>query len=143
MFGLAKRKNEGSIVRFYQLMLNISLIILGLVLSYYLVRELYYIVTDALFGNTNVHDILEKVLAFFLYFVFVSMIVKYFHEEYHFPLRYLIYIGITGTVRFIIVNRDDAMNNLILSLVILILVTSYIMLTPRQNKMGEQKEKIE
>lgn len=71
------------------------------------------------------------------------MIVKYFHEAYHFPLRYLIYIGITGTVRFIIVNRDDAMNNLILSLVIFILVISYIMLAPRQNKVGELKENIE
>ncbi|WP_411501544.1 phosphate-starvation-inducible protein PsiE [Brevibacillus centrosporus] len=140
---MEKWKNEASIVHFYQLMLNISLIILGLVLSFFLVRELYYIVTAALFGNTNVHDILEEVLAFFLYFVFVSMIVKYFNEEYHFPLRYLIYIGITGTLRFIIVNRDNAMNNLILSLVILILVISYIMLAPRKNKVGELKEKIE
>ncbi|HBZ83464.1 MULTISPECIES: phosphate-starvation-inducible protein PsiE [Brevibacillus] len=136
-------KNEASIVRFYQMMLNASLIILGLVLSFYLLRELYAIVVDAVQGNTNVHDILEKVLAFFLYFVFVSMIVKYFHEAYHFPLRYLVYIGITGTVRFIIVNRDDAMNNLILSLVIFILVISYIMLAPRQNKAGEAKEIIE
>ncbi|EJL41240.1 MULTISPECIES: phosphate-starvation-inducible protein PsiE [Brevibacillus] len=140
---MTKSNNELTIVRFYQLMLNTSLIILGLVLSFYLVRELYAIVLDALQGNNNVHDILEKVLAFFLYFVFVSMIVKYFHEAYHFPLRYLIYIGITGTVRFIIVNRDDAMNNLILSLVIFILVISYIMLAPRQNKVGELKENIE
>jgi protein PsiE len=71
------------------------------------------------------------------------MIVKYFNEEYHFPLRYLIYIGITGTLRFIIVNRDNAMNNLILSIVILILVISYIMLAPRKYKVGELKEKIE
>lgn len=96
---------ETSIVHFYQRMLNTSLIILGLVLSFYLVRELYFFVTAAILGNTNVHDILEEVLAFFLYFVFVSMIVKYFKEEYHFPLRYLIYIGITGTIRFIIVNE--------------------------------------
>ncbi|TQK63937.1 protein PsiE [Brevibacillus sp. AG162] len=134
---------ETSIVHFYQRMLNISLIILGLVLSFYLVRELYFIVTAALLGNTNVHDILEEVLAFFLYFVFVSMIVKYFKEAYHFPLRYLIYIGITGTIRFIIVNRDDALNNLILSLVILILVICYLLLAPRKNKWGEWKENIE
>lgn len=137
---MAKRKNEASIVRFFQLMLNISLIILGLVLSFFLERELYGIVIVTFLGNSNVHDILEKVLAFFLYFVFVSMIVKYFKEQYHFPLRYLIYIGITGTVRFIIVNRDDAMNSLILSLVILILVISYLLLAPHQNKAGERKE---
>lgn len=137
---MAKRKNEASIVRFFQMMLNISLIILGLVLSFFLERELYGIVIDTFLGNSNVHDILEKVLAFFLYFVFVSMIVKYFKEQYHFPLRYLIYIGITGTVRFIIVNRDDAMNSLILSLVILILVISYLLLAPRQNRVGERRE---
>lgn len=62
---MTKSKNELTIVRFYQLMLNTSLIILGLVLSFYLVRELYAIVLDALQGNNNVHDILEKVLAFF------------------------------------------------------------------------------
>ncbi|MDR7316460.1 phosphate-starvation-inducible protein PsiE [Brevibacillus nitrificans] len=140
---MAKSKNEASVIQFYQRMLNVSLIILGLVLSFFLLSELYFIVTAALVGNTNVHDILEEVLAFFLYFVFISMIVKYFNEEYHFPLRYLIYIGITGTLRFIIVNRDDVMNNLVLSVVILILVISYIMLAPRQNKMGELKENIE
>lgn len=36
-------KNGASIVRFYQMMLNASLIILGLVLSFYLLRELYAI----------------------------------------------------------------------------------------------------
>ena len=111
----------------YQTMLNSSLIILSCALIFFQFRELYHIVNDALIGNHNVHDILSKVLVFFLYFAFISMIVDYFKENYHFPLRNLLYIGITAAVRFIIVNNEHPIQNLWLSLVVLILMISYFL----------------
>lgn len=68
------------------------------------------------------------------HFEFISMIVKYFKENYHFPLRYFLYIGITAVIRLIIVNHDDPINTLIYSLVILTLIISYFIInkTPRE-----------
>lgn len=124
------RSNKGKgLINFYQTLLNSSLIILGFVLIFFLFREIYNIVNDALIGNNNVHDILGKVLVFFLYFGFISMIVKYFEENYHFPLRYLLYIGITATIRFIIVNNESPIQNLWLSLVVFVLMISYFLPT--------------
>lgn len=113
---------------------NTALILIALVLSYFLFREIYYILQDALAGNTNVHDILEKVLAFFLYFAFIATVVKYFTEGYHFPIRYLLYIGVTATIRFIIVNRVDYMQNLVLSVVVLLLLAGYMMIYKRDHR---------
>lgn len=124
------RLNQGKgLINFYQTMLNSSLSILSFVLIFFLFRELYNIVNDALIGNNDVHDILGKVLVFFLYFGFISMIVKYFKENYHFPLRYLLYIGITATIRFIIVNNESPIQNLWLSLVVFVLMISYFLPT--------------
>ena len=133
--------NHSHFVKMYQLLLNASLILLGLILSYFLYRELYFLVTDALHGTVNEHEILGKVLVFFLYFGFISIIVKYFTENYHFPLRYLLYIGITATIRFIVVNRDYALETFFLSLVILVLMISYVMLNPRQSRIDAEKER--
>lgn len=138
------RLNKGKgLINFYQTLLNSSLIILSFVLIFFLFREIYNIVNDALIGNSNVHDILGKVLVFFLYFGFISMIVKYFEENYHFPLRYLLYIGITATIRFIIVNNEHPIQNLWLSLVVFVLMISYFLptkwLKSLINEKGETK----
>ena len=71
---------------------------------------------------------LANILIFFLYFEFITMIIKYFKEDYHFPLRYFIYIGITAMIRLIIVEHDHPLNTLIYSLIILILIISYFII---------------
>ncbi|MBN8204056.1 phosphate-starvation-inducible protein PsiE [Bacillus sp. NTK034] len=135
------RLNKGTwLIKFYQIMLNSSLSILSCALIFFLFRELYHIVNDAFIGNYNVHDILGKVLVFFLYFGFISMIVEYFKENYHFPLRNLLYIGITATIRFIIVNNDHPIQNLWLSLVVLVLMISYFLPGKRLVLIGERGE---
>ena len=49
---------------------------------------------------------------------------KYFKNNYHFPLRYFIYIGITAIIRLIIVQHDDPKSVLIWAAAILLLVIS-------------------
>ncbi|WP_433958401.1 phosphate-starvation-inducible PsiE family protein [Cytobacillus horneckiae] len=120
--------NKGKwVLKFYQNILNLSLIILSCVLIFFLFRELFNIVKDAFIGNNDVHDILGRVLVFFLYFGFITMIVDYFKENYHFPIKNLLYIGITATIRFIIVNNEHPIQNLWLSLVVLVLMISYFL----------------
>ncbi len=123
------------IPQFLQTVLNISLIMLAILLSVMLVMELIEFL-QMLFSATerDYKYFLANILIFFLYFEFITMIIKYFKEEYHFPLRYFIYIGITAMVRLIIVEHENAFNTLLFSLVILVLIIGYyiINITPRE-----------
>ena len=118
-----------------QFILNGCLVIFALILSFLLVREildfLHVISTQ---GTSDYKMFLGNILVFFLYFEFITMIIKYFKEDYHFPLRYFIYIGITAMVRLIIVEHDNPVDTLIFSLVILVLIIGYFIInfTPRE-----------
>ena len=122
------------IPKILQVFLNVSLILLAIILSILLIKELI-IFSRILFesGSDDYKLFLDNILIFFLYFEFITMIVKYFKEEYHFPIRYFIYIGITAMVRIIIVDHDQPVNTMLYSLVILILIIGYFILnlTPR------------
>jgi protein PsiE len=74
--------------------------------------------------------VLIEVVNFFLFFAFISMILVYFKEHYHFPLQNLLYIGMTATLRFIIINRDNAMQNVLLAIVIVLLIIGYVIVNP-------------
>jgi protein PsiE len=84
--------------KFAQAIINITLMALLLILGFLMLRLTYSIGVYAIYDSKNVHLILEQMLNFFLYFAFFSMIVIYYKNGGHFPLRYLIYIGITATV---------------------------------------------
>lgn len=135
------KKNKGfqftlhSIPRVFQIVLNTSLVFLGIILSILLVKELVMFSQLLLISdNSNYKTFLESILIFFLYFEFIAMIVKYFEEDYHFPLRYFIYIGITAMTRLVIVDHDNPMSTLLYALVIVILIIGYCImnLTPRE-----------
>lgn len=113
---------------------SFNLIVLLVLLGFLMVRQTYSIGVLAIYHSNDVHLILEQVVNFFLYFAFFSMIVTYFKNGEYFQLRNLIYIGITATLRFIIVNRSDAFQNLLLSIVILLLIFSYLLLTPSKKR---------
>lgn len=123
------------IPKILQVILNIALVFLAIILSILLVKEIM-IFGQILFdkGSDDFKIFLANILIFFLYFEFITMIVKYFKEEYHFPIRYFIYIGITALVRIIIVDHDHPVNTLLYSLAILVLIIGYfiINLTPRE-----------
>jgi protein PsiE len=124
-----------SVPKILQFVLNLSLIALSIVLCFLLVKEVYYFLKFIIVSDGgDFHSFLEKVLVFFLYFEFISMIIKYFKEHYHFPLRYFLYIGITAVIRLIIVDHNDPVNTFFYALVILTLILSYYIInkTPRE-----------
>ena len=128
-----------------QIILNISLTILALVLSIMLVIELVEFLKMIFSSKQRDYKyFLDNILVFFLYFEFITMIVKYFEEDYHFPLRYFMYIGITAMVRLIIVEHEQPTDTLVFSLVILVLIIGYyiINITPRERpRPGVRKTK--
>jgi len=112
-----------------QWFLNLCLIILTFFLAFLLIKKLvdFYKIL-MLDGGSDYKLFLANILVFFLYFEFITMIVKYFKEDYHFPLRYFLYIGITAMVRLVIVDHEHAIDTLIFSLIILILIICYFII---------------
>jgi protein PsiE len=127
------------IPKVFQVILNVSLISLAFILSFLLIKELIIIVGVLFSDSKDYRLFLEHILIFFLYFEFIAMIVKYFKEDYHFPMRYFLYIGITAMIRLIIVDHYNPMNTLLYSLVILILIIGYFIMniTPRYRPDGK------
>ncbi|WP_445488727.1 phosphate-starvation-inducible protein PsiE [Niallia sp. 03133] len=119
-----------------QLILNISLVLLAITLSILMSKEMVYFIHSSIFlqEHANYEVLMERILVFFLYFEFIALIVKYFQENYHFPLRYFLYIGITAMVRLIIVYHDNPVNTLLYSCAILVLVISYYIISSRSKK---------
>lgn len=129
-----------------QVVLNISLVALSVVLVILMVKEIFIFFDLIFFEHSTKHtheEFLANVLAFFLYFEFITMIVKYFKEDYHFPMRYFIYIGITAMIRLIILDHSSAKNMLMYGAVVLLLIIGYFILniTPleRPKKVSELK----
>ncbi len=124
-----------SIPRILQVILNFSLVALAVILCFLLIKELIIFCQLLIQTGSNDYTVfLEGILNFFLYFEFIAMIVKYFEEQYHFPLRYFIYIGITAMIRLIIVEHSDPVSTFLFSLVILVLIIGYFImnLTPHE-----------
>lgn len=114
---------------FLQAVLNIALFLLAIVLCIMLGKEIIFFVKYAILHQDMSHyELLENILVFFLYFEFIAMIVKYFKENYHFPLRYFLYIGITALIRLIIVSHENAIHTLLHASSILVLIIGYFIM---------------
>ena len=133
-----------------QVFLNSCLVLLALILSFLLLKELLEFVKIFVDSTSNDYKLfLANILIFFLYFEFITMIIKYFKDDYHFPLRYFIYIGITAMIRLIIVEHDHPLNTLIYSIVILVLIIGYFIINitplerPTRSTFALKKEEVD
>ncbi len=125
-----KRFFPQSISALLQWVLNISLLVLALILVVFLAKETYGLAL-VLFDQSKEASYLlvEKIVVYFLYFEFLALIVKYFKTDYHFPLRYFLYIGITAMVRLIIVDHSSPVNTLLFSGSILLMVIALFLVS--------------
>ena len=119
-----------NISTFFQWVLNGTLFAIGIVLTVAVLNTAYYIVTliPGLFTTDIAYTtFMEEIINFFLFFEFLSLVVKYFKNNFHFPLRYFIYIGITAIIRLIIVSHESSMDLFLWSSSILALVISLVL----------------
>lgn len=124
------------IATLFQYALNTALVSLAIVLCFLLGKEIVFLVTYTLFnhGIEEHYKFLESILVFFLYFEFIALVVKYFEENYHFPLRYFLYIAITAMIRLIVVYHDNPIDTFLYSVAILVLVISFFILNVAKEK---------
>lgn len=109
---------------------NIALIGVGISLCIALINTLIslgYVTWANIQGYSTYSLLIEELITFFLYFEFIALIVKYFKNNFHFPLDFFLYIGITAIVRLLIIDHESAFDNLIWSIAILVLVCSLVL----------------
>ena len=133
-----------NISTFFQWVLNGTLFAIGIVLTVAVLNTAYYIVTliPGLFSTDIAYTtFMEEIINFFLFFEFLSLVVKYFKNNFHFPLRYFIYIGITAIIRLIIVSHESSMDLFLWSSSILSLVISLVLVV-RYGKEPNSSERL-
>lgn len=109
---------------------NIALVGVGIALCIALINTLIslgYVTWANIQGYSTYSLLIEELITFFLYFEFIALIVKYFKNNFHFPLDFFLYIGITAIVRLLIIDHESAFDNLIWSIAILVLVCSLVL----------------
>ena len=109
---------------------NIALVGVGIALCIALINTLIslgFITWANIQGYSTYSLLIEELITFFLYFEFIALIVKYFRNNFHFPLDFFLYIGITAIVRLLIIDHESAFDNLIWSVAILVLVCSLVL----------------
>lgn len=109
---------------------NIALVGVGIALCIALINTLIslgFITWANIQGYSTYSLLIEELITFFLYFEFIALIVKYFKNNFHFPLDFFLYIGITAIVRLLIIDHESAFDNLIWSVVIFVLVCSLVL----------------
>lgn len=109
---------------------NIALVGVGIALCITLINtliSLVYVTWANIQGYSTYSLLIEELITFFLYFEFIALIVKYFKNNFHFPLNFFLYIGITAIVRLLIINHESSFDNLIWSVAIFVLVCSLVL----------------
>ena len=109
---------------------NIALIGVGISLCIALINTLInlgYVTWANIQGYSTYSLVIEELITFFLYFEFIALIIKYFKNNFHFPLDFFLYIGITAIVRLLIIDHESAFDNLIWSVAIFVLVCSLVL----------------
>ena len=102
---------------------NIALVGVGIALCIALINtliSLVYVTWANIQGYSTYSLLIEELITFFLYFEFIALIIKYFKNNFHFPLDFFLYIGITAIV-------ESSFDNLIWSVAIFVLVCSLVL----------------
>ena len=109
---------------------NIALVGVGIALCIALINtliSLVYVTWANIQGYSTYSLLIEELITFFLYFEFIALIIKYFKNNFHFPLDFFLYIGITAIVRLLIIDHESALDMLLWSISILVLVCCLVL----------------
>lgn len=100
------------------------LFILGILIVIYMARDLIEVFKVIMIAQMkgSLVGISDFILAFFMLFEFIVMIIKYIEDTHNIPIKYLVIISITAILRQLLVVHDNGLQTLLLTLSILILV---------------------
>ena len=120
-------------LKFANLLSKISfmlLMVVGLLMVYFLFREVYNLVLLAFLYESEVHyyDILESILSFFIFFEFLTLIITSLRNKGHVSLIFLLSLGITSLIRLLLTYHERLVGVLLIASAILILIIGVFVL---------------
>ncbi|PTG65211.1 phosphate-starvation-inducible protein PsiE [Staphylococcus cohnii] len=122
-------KVVGYFTKLLFLLLNLCIALLAIILIVFLFKEIIEMINSFLIKKTVKYNyVIEKMLVAFMHIEFIILIIQYFKRNYHFSLQFFIYVGITAVIRFIIVEHYNAIETMILSLTIVVLIVALYLL---------------
>ncbi|WP_099973898.1 phosphate-starvation-inducible PsiE family protein [Lactobacillus terrae] len=124
MFDKVKKFFTENMPNFYSIVSTVAVTLLGLLLIFFLFKELYslFVMTLATESSTTFYEIVDNLLTFFLFLEFLSLVIVFIKEKGHTPLRFFIYLGVTALLRTLLTLHDSAMDILLISSSIFLLL---------------------
>ncbi|MCT8389663.1 phosphate-starvation-inducible E [Leuconostoc holzapfelii] len=122
-----KHEWHQKVANYFEYVLNVLMIVIGVVIFGFLLREIYnlaYLLLSVNDMRAHFGQITDATLAVFLFFEFMSLVREYFIKDAHISMESFLYIGVTALIRAILVYHDQTMKTLLLALSIGILVVA-------------------
>ncbi len=115
--------NRKIIEKGYAIILDLAMLVLGIVMIGFFVKELWELVTMLMHVDlaTDFFGVAERILETFLFFEFVVLTREYFIQD-RISLQNFMYIGITALLRNLLVSHADTIGILIQAAAIAILI---------------------
>ena len=115
--------NRKIIEKGYAIILDLAMLVLGIVMIGFFVKELWELVTMLMHVDlaTDLFGVAERILETFLFFEFVVLTREYFIQD-RISLQNFMYIGITALLRNLLVYHADTIGILIQAAAIAILI---------------------
>jgi protein PsiE len=115
------------------------LICIALFFAVLIFKNFYITVLLVLHEEPHPKEIIENVFIIFLQIEIIAAIKIYFDQNFHFPLKFFLYIGITDIIRQIIIQLDDAKSVLMFSIALVIAVLALTILELKNNWIQRHK----
>ncbi|MBS6378257.1 MAG: phosphate-starvation-inducible PsiE family protein [Weissella confusa] len=115
--------NRKIIEKGYAIILDLAMLVLGILMIGFFVKELWELVTMLMHVDlaTDFFGVAERILETFLFFEFVVLTREYFIQD-RISLQNFMYIGITALLRNLLVYHADTIGILIQAAAIAILI---------------------
>lgn len=115
--------NRKIIEKGYAIILDLAMLVLGIVMIGFFVKEFWELVTMLMHVDlaTDFFGVAERILETFLFFEFVVLTREYFIQD-RISLQNFMYIGITALLRNLLVYHADTIGILIQAAAIAILI---------------------
>ena len=121
---------ENKIVKLLSKISFLSLMVVGVVIVYFLFREVWNMVVMTMEApsSTQYYDVLKSLLSFFIFFEFLTLIITSIKNQGHVSLIFLLSLGITSLIRLLLTYHDQLTGVILISSAILILIIGVIIL---------------
>jgi len=140
---ILERNWRGIIASIFHWPVAAVLVAIGILLVGLIWQNFFNLAVGAFVGDLSSHEIVERIFFIFLEIEIAAAIKIYFQANFHFPLRFFLYVGVTDLVRNLIIRQDDAKAALWLSLAVVLIIVALTLWEMKDRKKQNQENEID